>query len=83
MDRENSLALVSLYHFSPKIDEKINLKKSVLVGVNPEVQTFRNPARPDQSVPNLLLLNPRDVYVDGVELQQFCVQTSLRMRPAQ
>ena len=81
MDKENTLALVSLYHFSSKIDTKINLKKSILVGVNPEVQMFRHPNRPEQAIKNILLMNPKDVYLDGVELEKFCVQQHLRMKP--
>lgn len=83
MDRENNLALISLFSFSSKIDQKINLKKSLLVGIKPEVKRFRNLKNPSESVLHILISNPRNCMIDGIELQSYCVEQHLKMRDVQ
>lgn len=79
MDKDNNLALISLYNFSSTIDEKINLKKTILVGINPEIQEFPNNKRPGESVKNILVAHPRDCFIDGVDLEKYCVQQHLKL----
>lgn len=80
LDSEGGLALVSLFNFSSKMDERISLKKTTLAVVDPLVQPFSSFRKDGVVVKNLLVMNPKDCYIDGIELEKFCVQEHLRMR---
>ena len=80
MDKENNFCLISLYNFSSKIDEKINLKKTLIVGIDPEVKVFKNLHKPEESILNIIIMNPKNCVIDGIELQQYCVQQSLKLK---
>lgn len=80
MDKENNLALISLYNFSSKIDEKISLKKSLVIGIDPEVKLFRNIYNPEETIKNILIMNPKNCVINGIELQTYCVQQHLKLK---
>ena len=80
MDRDNNLALLSLYRFSSRIDEKINLKKTFVVAIAPEVKKLENFLKPEENVLNFLVMDPRNCVINGVELSSYCVQQTLRLK---
>lgn len=80
LDNENSLALVSLFNFSSRVDEKISLKRTMIVVVNPHVQPFPSLSKEGSVVKNILVMNQNDCYIDGIELGKYIVQEHLRLK---
>ena len=80
MDRMNNFSLLSLFNFSEKIDEKINLKKTVVVGIDPEVKLFENFLNPTETILNIIIKNPKNCVIGGVEMDKYLVHQHLKLK---
>jgi hypothetical protein len=80
IDADGQLFLLSIYNVDHKIEEKLVMKVSQIIALNPDIQTVRNIKYPSECVKNIIVRKPKNLLIDGVDLKAHLAQEKIEMK---
>jgi len=80
IDADSQLSLLSIYNVDHKIEEKLVMKVSQIIALNPEIQMVRNIKYPNEVVKNIIVRKPKHLLIDGVDLKAYLAQEKIEMK---
>jgi hypothetical protein len=80
IDADCQIFLLSLYNVDHKIEDKLVMKVSQIIALNPEVQIIRNMKDPTETIRNMIVRKPKHLLVDGGDLKAYLAQEKIEMK---